>query len=261
MKNTINTNSLYVGSVGKVFAVLNCFKAGGDELSLMEVVQQTGFDKSAAQRYLYTLSIEGYLEQNPLTRRYKLGKQVLDLTFHFLRSNSLVESLNPIMLDLSRATGEKISLSLLDDQHLVHVMRHQTNTEHYHASLVGRRVPLFCTAGGRAVLSHFSKDELESYISSANIKPWTQFTMTSIPKIESEVQLARKRGYGLVHNEFIFGEVGLGVAVLRPDGTPIGALHLSGSSTKWGEVDYADKFAPYLLNAIGQFEQRNRFTD
>lgn len=261
MKNTTKENPLYVGSVGKVFAVLNCFKGGDNELSLVEVMQISGFDKSAAQRYLYTLSVEGYLEQNPLTRRYKLGKQVLDLTFHFLRSNNWVESLNPIMLDLSRATGEKISLSLLDNQHLVHVMRHQTNTEHYHASLVGRRVPLFCTAGGRSVLSRFDKEQLASYLSSANIKPWTQFTLTSTSKIESEIRLAHKRGYSIVHNEFIFGEVALGVAILGSDGIPMGALHLSGSSTKWSAANYADKFAPYLLNAWEQFAQRKGIND
>ena len=257
MKNTIQNNALYVGSVGKVFAVLNCFKAGGEELSLKEVVEHSIFDKSTAHRYLFTLCAEGYIEQNPATRRYKLGKQVLDLTFHFLRSNTLVESLNPIMLDLSRTTGEKISLSLLDDNHLVHVMRHQTNNNQYHASLIGRRVPLFCTAGGRAVLSHFNDDDLASYMSTAIIKPWTNFTLTSLSKIQNEIKLTRKRGYGLVYNEFIFGEVALGAAVLSADGRPLGALHISGVSTKWSGAEYADRFAPYLLNAIRQFEQRN----
>ena len=38
-------------------------------------------------------------------------------------------------------TEQKISLSLRDGDWLVHVLRHQTSTEHYHASLVGRRVP------------------------------------------------------------------------------------------------------------------------
>lgn len=144
----MTTNALYVGSVGKAFRVLDCFKQASGDLSLMDIMAISGLDKSAAQRYTHTLCAEGYLEQNAQTRRYRLGTGMLNLTFHFLRMNALVEALNPIMLELSAATGEKISLSLLDGNELVHVMRHQSQTEHYHASLVGRRIPLYCTAGG-----------------------------------------------------------------------------------------------------------------
>lgn len=253
MKN----NALYVGSVGKALAVLDCFKGVSGELGLMEIVQSSGLDKSAAQRYAHTLCAEGYLEQHPGTRRYRLGKRVLDLTFHFLRTHSLVESLNPLMLALSRATGEKISLSLLDGPHLVHVMRHQTTTEHYHGSLIGRRVPLFCTAGGRAVLSCLAEAERAALLASADLTPWTPHTRTQLPDIEAEIQRSRERGYGLVVDEFIVGEVGLGAAVLAPDGQPCGALHLAGSSALWKAEDYADRFAPYLLNTMGQFQQRH----
>lgn len=41
-------------------------------------------------------------------------------------------------------TLERISLSLIENDELVHVMRHQTKTQEYQASLVGRRVPVFC---------------------------------------------------------------------------------------------------------------------
>src|SRR5690606_5186345 len=151
------------------FQVLNCFKGTSGDLSLTEIIRRSGLDKSAAQRYTYTLHVEGYLEQHPATRRYRLGKRVLDLTLHVLRTHELLEALNPIMLDLSKATGEKISLSLHDGNELVHVVRHQTKDQHYHASLVGRRIPLYCTAGGRAYLSRLTEAEQEVFLLSTEL--------------------------------------------------------------------------------------------
>ncbi|NMK49057.1 IclR family transcriptional regulator [Achromobacter sp. Bel] len=253
----MTTNALYVGSVGKAFQVLDCFKSASGDLSLMEIMARSGLDKSAAQRYAYTLCAEGYLEQNPQTRRYRLGKGMLNLTFHFLRTHALVEALNPIMLDLSKATGEKISLSLRDGNELVHVMRHQTQTEHYHASLVGRRVPLYCTAGGRAVLSRLSDAELAAQLDGMALAAHTPKTLTSARAVKAEVKKAREQGYALLVDEFIVGEVSLGAAVTNAQGDAYGALHVAGSSTAWSGEAYAEKFAPFLLAAIAQFQGRN----
>lgn len=255
----MTSNALYVGSVGKAFTVLNCFKSASGDLSLTEIMERTGLDKSAAQRYAYTLNAEGYLEQNPHTRRYRLGKRVLDLSFHFLRTHELVEAWNPIMLTLSQATGEKISLSLYDGRELVHVMRHQTKTEHYHASLIGRRVPLFCTAGGRAVLSRLDEAQLTSVLADAELTAYTQNTLTTQKAIKAALKPVREKGYAMVVDEFIIGEIALAAAVIDASGAPIGALHLAGESREWGAAQYEAKFAPHLLNAIAQFQRRNQF--
>lgn len=253
----MHENVLYVGSVGKALRVLDCFKSSSGELSLTEIMERSGLDKSAAQRYAYTLSAEGYLQQNSQTRRYRLGAGVLDLTFHFLRTHALAEALNPLLLQLSQATEQKISLSLRDGPWLVHVLRHQTTTEHYHASLVGRRVPLHSTAGGRAVLSRLEPAEVEQLLAPEHLVANTPQTLTTAPAIQAELQKVRAQGYAMVVDEFIVGEVALAAAVVDAQGIPLGALHLSGSSTTWSGADYATKFAPFLLHAIAQYERRN----
>ena len=253
--NPPKENALYVGSVGKAFQVLDAFRAAPGDLNLAGIMAHTGLDKSAAQRYAYTLCAEGYLEQHPQTRRYRLGKRVLDLTFHFLRMNALVEALNPIMLSLSQATGEKISLSLCDGDSLVHVMRHQTRTEHYHESLVGRRVPLYCTAGGRAVLSCLDEARVEELLAGP-LPAHTPHTLTTALAIRAELNAARGKGYALVRDEFVQGEVAIAAAVTDAAGAPCGSLHVAGSSHQWTGPDYEARFAPLLLNAIGQYRQR-----
>lgn len=85
----------------------------------------------------------------------------------------------------------------------------------------------------------------------------TPRTLTTAKAVQAELKKVRERGYAMVVDEFIMGEVALAAAVVDADGVPLGALHLSGSSSQWGGADYAKKFSPLLLNAIAQYERRN----
>lgn len=248
----MTTSPLYVASVGKAQLVLDCFQQAVGELSLTDLVQISGLDKSAVQRYAHTLCHIGWLEQNLSTRRYRLGKRVLDLTFHYLRTHVFVESLNPLLLELCDVTGERVSLSLVDGDHLVHVMRHQTKTQEYQASLTGRRVPLFCTAGGRAALASMPADELDAWFKNRQFKPYTASTVTDPLRLNTLIGQVRNDGYALVVDEFIYGEVALGGSIADDQGRPYASLHISGSTREWSAQTYRERFAPYVLNALSR---------
>lgn len=248
----MSSSPLYVASVGKAQAILACFEDATDDLSLTDLVQLSGFDKSATQRYAYTLCELGLLEQQASSRRYRLGKKVLDLAFHYLRTHAFVESLNPLLLELCEQTGERVSLSLLDGEHLIHVMRHQLKTQEYQASLVGRRVPLFCTAGGRALLAAMTAAELSVRLSALVFKRFTAMTVADPVRLQAELEKVRQQGYALVVDEFIHGEVALGGAILDDEGRPYAALHISGATREWSGPQYAERFVPYLLNALSR---------
>lgn len=74
-------------------------------MGLGEIAAVSGLDKSTVQRVTHTLHRLGYLEKSAETRRFSLGKK------------------------------------LLDDTSIV-------------ATLVGRRMPTFCSSGGRAMMAH-----------------------------------------------------------------------------------------------------------
>lgn len=251
----MSMSPLYVASVAKAFSILDCFQYTANDLSLMELVQLSSLDKSAAQRYAHTLCELGMLEQNTQTRRYRLGKKVLNQTFHYLRTNAFVESVNPLLLDLCDTTGERVSLSLFDTDELVHVMRHQTKTQEFQASLVGRRVPVFCTAGGRASLASLNPIELDAWLKGKVFHAYTLETVTDHQKLKSVLTHIRRKGYAIVVNEFIHGEIALGAAVLSDDGKPFAAIHISGSAWEWTASEYEKKFSPILMNALSRIQR------
>ena len=71
-RNAMFDSGLFVGSVEKAFEVLRVLSAAPTPLGLSEVVKVSGMGKSAAQRFLHTLSALGYIRQDRETKAYSI---------------------------------------------------------------------------------------------------------------------------------------------------------------------------------------------
>jgi len=162
---------LFVRSIGKACEALSAFRNGPRTLGLSELAAATGLDKSSAQRVAHTLAALGWLEKDPATRRFSLAPRVLDLAYNYLRQDPLVAAATPVLVQMRRETGERVSLSLLDDTSLIYAVRLEARADSLRSSLVGRRVPLFCTAGGRAVLACLPEREPWTFSHARNAPP------------------------------------------------------------------------------------------
>ncbi|MGE0719608.1 MAG: IclR family transcriptional regulator [Alphaproteobacteria bacterium] len=243
-------SSLNVKSIHKAFAVLQAFRDGDRFLGLGELAAATGLDKSAVQRFTHTLRLLGYLEQDPVTRRYALGRKVLDLAFGFLRGHPLIERAAPILADLRRATRERVDLTLPDGDDVLYVFRMQSKRETFAAALVGRRTPLFCSAGGRAILSCLDEEEARARVERADRPAFTPATRTEPAKIMTEVRKARRQGYAMQVGEWRPAELVLAAAIVDRTGAPVGAVHVAGSLAEWQPDEFEARMAPLVTNAV-----------
>src|SRR5665213_856653 len=125
-------DTLFVASLEKGLAVLGAFSGGQQFMTLREVADACGSDKSTAQRFTHTLTKLGYLEKCDRTKRFSLGKSVLELSFNYLRANALVEAASPVLIELQRATGERVNLSLFDDTSIIYAIRQLGKREYYY---------------------------------------------------------------------------------------------------------------------------------
>ena len=244
---------LNVKSVGKAFRVLQCFEdvtSLEKDLSLMDIVHLTGYDKSTAQRFTHTLQTVGYLSKNPNTKRYSLSLKALELAFNFLRNNSFVEMANPHLVNLCRATEQRVSLSLFDDTSIVYVMRHQMKPDYYFSSLTGRRIAACNSAGGRAILALLSEAQILDILARSKVVPYTTKTITETPHLLQEINLTARRGYGLSVEEITYGEIGLGAAITDGAGSPFAALHLIGSLADHTPKSFEEKYAGLVLETV-----------
>ena len=116
-------SSLFVGSVGKAFQVLEAFRDTHRTMSMADIARAAQLDRSATQRLVHTMERLGYIRRRPGSTFYGLAPKVLTLSYNYLRSRELIERASPYLLDISRSLGETSNLQELDAHEIVFLAR------------------------------------------------------------------------------------------------------------------------------------------
>jgi IclR family pca regulon transcriptional regulator len=138
---------------------------------------------------------------------------------------------------------------LFDDLSMLYAIRFESKQDGYYNHLIGRRVPTFCTSGGRAVLAHLPEPRILDILSRSNRIKVTPKTTTEIGAILDHVARVRQSGYSLGVEEVLIGELAVAVAVTNSAGVPVGAVTLAGSLSEWTPEEFARRFSPHVVAA------------
>lgn len=240
---------LFLQSVERALRVLAVMGTQPAPTSLSQIADAAGIDRSNAQRICHTLRVLGYLEPAPSGHGLVPGKRVLDRAFECLRANPLVARATPVLVELRKAVQERVDLSLFDGATLIYAARLQAKRETFYATLIGRRLPSFATAGGRAMLATLPEAEAEEILQRSDLRRFTAHTITDLPMLRRKLAEAREAGFALAQQELLVGEVTVGVAIRDGAGRPIGAIHVAGSLSEWEPEAFARRVVPLASEA------------
>lgn len=251
-------NTLFVSTLAKGLQVLRAFDETHTELSLGELVKLTGLDKSAVQRLSHTLHLEGMLDKDPVTRRYRPSHAWLRLAYAYYWSDPLVAQAMPKLIDLSRRLGETINLAQLSGQSIIYAARLPCTRTIFAASVPGRTVPALCTSAGQTILSTFPPQERDTAIREWRLHPQTPRTVTDRSEIARQIELVAQSGYAITFDQMILDEIGIACAIRGPDGRAWAALHCSVSSHHWDVARIRAEILPWLQDAANSMSPLHR---
>ena len=240
---------LFLQTVARTIRVLEGFGKKGTPQSLADLADAAGIDKSAAQRICYTLRFLGYLERDDVTGGLRPGLKLLDRTFDFLRMHPLIERAVPVLAELRAGTGQRVDLSLFDDLSIIYAVRLQNRRESFVATLIGRRLPIYCSAAGRAMMACLEDKEVKSIIERSDRRKLTAHTITDPDALHDRIIEARRNGYAFAEQEWVMGELALGAAVTDAGSRPVAAIHVVGSLADWDSQTFRAKMSPQIIQA------------
>ena len=120
-----------------------------------------------------------YLILDAETRMYAIGPQVLVLANSYLSSMDIVRIAQPVVRETMIRTGESASLMIKRKNEGLIVCKENTAQPIVIARLgLGERVPLYATAGGKAILAFLSSEETDQYLTSVELLSLTRNTKT-----------------------------------------------------------------------------------
>lgn len=233
-------------SMEKGLAVLHAFGGERRALNLAEIAAAAGITKSSAQRFTSTLQQLGYLQRDLHSKRWVLSPRVLTIGHAYLAGHTLIEAATSHLLQLNVATGESVSLSEPDDTAMVYIARFPGHQPFLIHMPIGRSLPMFCTAAGRAYLSRLPTEEVSEILDRSKLRPLTSTTVTDKARIMDLVREARELGYARANQECYRGDLTIGAPIIGQHGRPVAAINIAGPTSRWTMGALIERWAPLL---------------
>ncbi len=218
-------------SLERGLAILSSFHSDRQLIGVSELSRELALSRSTAHRYISTLARLGYLQQDPDSRRYRLGPKVLDLGFSAINSMDLREVAAPHLRQLSDKTGYTVNLAILDGVDVVYIERCRTaRPGQWEIDLnlhVGARLPAYCTAMGKAILAFVPEEQREEIIPQIDFAPRGPNTITDPQAFREELARIRESGIAVNNEELAYGLRSIAAPIHSHSGEVVSALNLA----------------------------------
>ncbi|MFT3688487.1 IclR family transcriptional regulator [Paenirhodobacter sp.] len=218
-------------------------------MTLSQISQVCEMDLSAVQRFTHTLTTLGYLTRDPKTRQFELGIKSLELSFQYIRASRLVDRAMPVLQHLSTQSNETVNLTVLDGTEIVFITRfmsrHVLNTD----VIIGTRLPAYCTAPGRAILSRMAPGRVEEILAASDLRAHTPATPTDPAVLRDRIAQATHDGYAIAFEEYFHGDASIAAPILGRDAQVVGAVNIGSSTARHQPEDFVAQYSAMIIAA------------
>lgn len=198
-----------VQAVDRALDVLDCFSFQKRELSLAEVAQATGLNKTTAKRLMSNLAHRGYLQQDTASKSYRLGLRLFELGGIVFSSFSLRQAAAPSMNRLQNETGATVLLGMMMEGQVLYVDKREGSGMIRISSDIGWRRPVHYGMLGPVLLAFMDPKEVKRLLARDPLQPHTPFSITDEKAFSLRLEQIRKDGYLVEREEAVEGVIGI----------------------------------------------------
>jgi DNA-binding IclR family transcriptional regulator len=188
-------------AIGRALSLLFAFTAEEPERRVTELSRALDLNKSTTHRLLQALVEAGLVRHDPRSGSYRLGPSVLTLAATFLAGQDLRTEARPFIEALSREQGESVNLAVLDGHHSISIDNVVAPQSLQLVSRLGRRIPIYCSAAGKALILEHSETELRTILAGETFDRLSTNTITSLDSFVAQVPIWRRQGWTINDEE------------------------------------------------------------
>ncbi len=179
----------------KTLSVLDALDASASRLA--DIAERAGLPKSTVHRILGRLVEYGYARAEG-DGRYVLGPRVLTMAGAALQHLDA----GPVLRELHAEVGHTVHFAMLTGDEAVYLEKLvDPNLPYQFASRVGGRIPLHCTAMGKALLAAMDRGTARELLGRRELVRRTANTLVTVREIEAELDRIRARGFSIDDEE------------------------------------------------------------
>ncbi len=195
-----------IQTVSHALDVLEQFhECGEEELGVTELSRRLNLHKNNVFRLLATLESHNFVEQNRVTGNYRLGLKNLELGQAIIRQMGLIRHSRQVLERLTAECNETSYVAVLKDTHIMYLDTVESDLPVRVVSRVGIRLPAHCTAAGKVHLASMDADDLATFLSTGELKPFTPNSITGVYGLKRHLLQVRQQGYAVDDEELHVG--------------------------------------------------------
>ena len=223
----------FIQSLDRGLTILQTVAMSKQPVTLGELSDLLGVDRSSAFRLAQTLRRRGFLATPAGRKDYILGSSMWTLSRQYDWSNMLVRVAHEELKELAQGLNETAHLAIREGKSALFIDSVRARHVIVVAGQTGELVPLYATAHGKALIADFDEQSLRSIFGAQKLEKYTKTTINSIPALVKECAAIRQRGYALDEGEFMAGVRCVAAPIHLSSGTVVGSVGISAPDSRF----------------------------
>ncbi|WP_237262332.1 IclR family transcriptional regulator [Sporosarcina ureae] len=212
-------------TVVKAISVINYLNDVSGPQGVSDISKGLGLSTTIVHRLLTTLKLEGMVFQDPRSKLYTLGTIFLDYANKIMTEMPIAPVVEPWLMSLRNDTGETVGFYMPTGQMRICVLEYESQQEIRRSVGIGKRLPLYLGASGKAILAFQSPEQQERVLGTLSVEERSE--------LKGTLQEIRNQGYATNEEEISSNVAALSVPVFDKQHSVIGALSVSGPLFRW----------------------------
>jgi IclR family acetate operon transcriptional repressor len=211
-------------ALASALRILDEFALRNEPLGVTELADRLGIQKSNVSKVLSTFRDNGYLVQDPTSKKYLVGLNLFALGNNYINSNRLSRVALPTMRKLVDETGHSAVVSVMQGGDVIHVLAVEGRLFVDGRWRVGVWMPFHATSAGKVLLAFGPPHQVDNLIKTRGLPYVTNKTIVDPRKFSSVIQKVHKCGFSVTRGETLPGSSALAVPLF--DGSPFAVATL-----------------------------------
>lgn len=181
--------------------------------TLAEISRALKIPKGSLHPLTTTLASRNYLFYNSKEERFYSGESLFVYGNKHINNADILEQIRSVMLDVNQRTGETLYFGVLLGLDVLYLVKMDLHSQFRVVSNPGNTLPAYSTGYGKALLSQYSRSEIEAFYPTGSLKPITANTLATVKELNDQLDLVRQSGFAYEREESTIGIRCVGCAI------------------------------------------------
>jgi len=184
----------------RVLKILQLLSGTPDGLTLTEIASAIEAPKSSIVPVIHSMDQLKFISKKKGSGKYTIGISSFLVGNAYTATNAALQYIRNEMQDIVSKVNEICHLGVLENNEVLYIAKVDSDDPIRVISHIGKRLPVHCTALGKALVSRWTTKRIEK-IFAGSLTPVTSKTIVSLDVLIKEIEKVKERGFATDNEE------------------------------------------------------------